>query len=518
MGNGVFSTSDTVRQAKIVAIAKVSGAFVNLTAQLVVARYLGIQDYAVFTLFIAASSLLTLLSMYGIDRVCYRVVPPLRMQNRWREISAFAVVSLLARLVLVCLLLTVCAYFPALGFAPALAQQLALAQWPLVCFVLAMSMTDSLSVFCSGVGKQAAQSTALLLTGVGRSATIIYLLTVGENNSLNVTLWAFVVAEILFATALATVLAADLLRQHQRTPSLPFQLGFRVRDALVEGGTTQLSYVLRLPFGGPFLRLVVGSFAPPSVTAAYGFFQSLADRIYQFLPAIMVKGVIEPALSADYASRQDIARVAAVVAVLLKSSCILIAALLAGVLGVGEPLINRVTGGKYGAEILIAALVCVQLMSQVLGEALWIALNPVGRVVKLNKAWYGVTLASGVGLLLAAQLQSTWLLLTIASLPYFAVALWLRWISKEPMLLHGIGLGATYKLLLPCLAAAGTAHAALQLIGDDTVGLATAAAVTAGVFLTLLSIIGFFTRQEVEMARHFSPRIATLVKLFAVRR
>lgn len=517
MTQDIFSAATTIRQARVVAVAKISSAICNLAAQIYVARFLAIADYAIFTLFVAASSLLVLLSMYGIDRVAYRVIPPLRLHGRWREISTFIAASLLWRLAFIGLGVIVIGVYLVRLLPNALVLQLSMVALPLWLYVLAMSMTDSLSVYCNSVGRQGAQGKALLLIGFSRSVTIIGALLLGVSAPLQYVVWAFVLAEAAFMLILIGVLTGDLYSQRNLNAPGAFTMGFRLKDALVEGGTTQLSYLLRIPFGGPFLRLLVGSFAPPLVTAAYGFYQTLADRLYQFLPPILFKGVMEPALSADFSVHQSVSRVAMVVSVLLKLSLALIAALLAFALGIGQPMVDLVTNGKYGSQILIACLVCIQLASQVVGEVLWIALNPVGRVVVLNRVWYGATLLAGMGLATAYTLHSTWFILVTAPLPYFAVALWLRFVQKEPLLVHGVGTSAALRLLVPICTGAVMGKSCLYVLGTTSLGLCVAGVLMGLAFALTLIMIRIFSADEVRLTAHFSTTLSKLVKPFAAR-
>lgn len=519
MSEAIYGAASTARQAKIVARVKITGALINLLAQLALARYLNITDYAVFTLFVAASSLLVLFSMFGIDRVCYRVLPPLRLENRWRESAIFFLGSMAGRGLFITAAAVVFHFSPNTLLPASLVSQLSDVAIALLAFVLAMSTTDSLSVFCNGLGRQAAQSTALFVSNLVRSTVIVFILTSTGSNLLQSVLWMFVYAELGFVVALSAVLISDLLQQRTRQASASkIALGFKLGAVLMEGATTQLSYVLRIPFGGPFLRLLVGSFAPPLVTAAYGFFQTLADRIYQFLPPIMLKGVLEPALTADFAKNHDLERVAGVISVLLKLSLLVVAVMLTGALGVGEDLVNLMTANKYGAEIDIAFFVFIQLAAQVIGEVLWITLNPIGRVIALNRVWYGASVVAGIGLGAAYWLQSIWMILLIAPLPYFATYFWIRLALKEKILMRGIGFEAIGTLMFPSLIAACGAQLILRALPAGYGSLPTAMLVMALLFGGLLMRSRLFTVEEHALVSNLSPKLANALQPFFKRK
>jgi O-antigen/teichoic acid export membrane protein len=520
MNEPVFGARNAVRQGKVVAVSKVGSAMMNLVAQIMIVRHLNIPDYATFTLFIAAASLVVLLSMYGLDRVCYRVVPPLRMQDRWREIAAVIGASLALRLFLIAMLMAVWVSAPPQLTPGPLASQMGIALAPLIAFISAMAITDSLSIFCNGVGRQAAQSRSLLLIGVVRSILII-VLTSGPGSSrlpLEQLLWLFAGAEFVFATMLAGVLVQDLFVQNSRASHQAFAIGYPVTEMFKIGGMTQLSYLLRVPFGGPLLRILVGSFAPPIVTAAYGFFQTLSDRVYQFLPPIMLKGVIEPALAANYSQGQGLRNVTNTVAILTKLSFLFAFAALAMILGLGEPLIDLITANRYGSESMVAALVCVQLIAQVVGEVLWIAFNPVGRVNVLNRAWYCAAVAAGLGMIVAYLGQQFYGLLIVAPLPYIATAIWLRWYAKEPVMTMGIGFESAPVLFVSAGVAALVAHMFHQVLGAGSGTLVIAALSVAVLYTASVASFGVFTAHEMRTAQDISPKLSRALRLFSSRR
>ncbi|MDD4927449.1 MAG: hypothetical protein PHF58_13220, partial [Methylotenera sp.] len=167
------------------------------------------------------------------------------------------------------------------------------------------------------------------------------------------------------------------------------------------------------------------------------------------------------------------------------------------------------------SEILIACLVCIQLTSQVVGEVLWIAMNPVGRVVVLNKAWYGATLLAGLGLAVAYQAQSTWMLFAIAPLPYFAVAIWLRFALKEPMLVHGVGAGAALRLLIPIGVASAAGRLSLYWVGNTALGMCVALPLIALAFALTMRIIRIFSAEEVQLTKHFSTALSKSIQPFS---
>jgi O-antigen/teichoic acid export membrane protein len=331
-------------------------------------------------------------------------------------------------------------------------------------------------------------------------------------------LWAYVAAEFTLALVLLVLLVRDARAQQKAGNQERFRFEFDVAELAREGAATQASYILRIPFQGPFMRLLVGAFAGPLVTAAYGFFQAIADRIYHFMPTIMLKGVVETALVADYAEHKNPLRQSMVVALLLKVSLIILFLIASVTLGIGEPLVNLATGGKYGAQIWIALLIGLQVVAQVGGEALWIGLNAVGRVNAINRVWAGAATVSGLLMLIAFLTQHIALLIFSATLPYVVAFAWLRWVRAEPLLSAGLGERMALVLLVPLAMSVMSSRAVLWLLSESTTGVACAGAVACTVFVLATVAMHPITREEQAAVRQVSPRLASIITPLVVVR
>jgi O-antigen/teichoic acid export membrane protein len=516
MDDNPYQAARVVRQAKWFALAKVLTAGVAVVFQFLLVRHLSVADYVSFTILTAANGILVLATLFGMDRTVYRFVPPLRERGYWRELLTFMLGLLVTRQTAILLLV---ALFGALGAYLLPAQinaEVRRLPWHYLWYAVAVGCTDSLAVFCNSLGLQGRQ--ALLLSGMTTVRLALCLAMLWWSGALT----AVAVGTVLVATelALAAALLALLVGEYRRrrpaagAAGRAWAFGFTWRELLVDSLSTQLTYMLSLPFRGGVLKLIVGAIATPVVTASFGFFQTIADRAYQFMPIFMMKGMLEPALASDYALRKDLGRVQLTVSMLMRLNFVILAFALAVLIGCGEPLIDWVTNGRYGREGLVAGLLLVQLGAMTVGEALWVGLNPLGRIAHHNKIWVWAAAICYGAIGLAAAVRSTPALIVVSALPYALVYGWLRWVSAEPMLAQDLGLRSFWRLVLPVGAALLMARLVLAG-GAGHVGVTLAVAAASLAFLAALRQARLFRRAELVEVEQISPRLARLFKYVA---
>lgn len=511
-----YAASRLMGKARWFAIAKGCSAAVSLLLQFVLVRHLAVEDYAAYTLFVAGAGVLALVTMFGTDRVVYRFIPPLRVALRWREMLAVMGGLLGARLALMLVLLGAL-YAGAAVLLPAnIVRQLEGIAWESGLYALALAVTDSLLVFCNSVGAQRTQVSLFMLAAVVRLLAVGVVLLERSIDAQAVAA-AFAWTEVALAVALAAVLAMEIARVRARGQPHGWQPGFRLAELVRDSLGTQAAYLLALPFKGALLKLMVGAVSPPVVTASFGFFQTLADRAYQLMPVFLLKGILEPTLAHDYAARHSMARVRLAVSLLLRFNFLLIFLGVAILLGSGEQLIGWVTHGRYTEHVTLAVLIALQLTGLSVGESLFFALNPVGRIGHHNRLWMLFSLPFFALLAMAAWLHSTVLLVLAATVPHYVVYAWLRYVTCEPVLADGLGIGTG--VMLRFAIATGAAALAARAVLLLSPGLAATLAATLGaaiVFFAVLRMTGLFHAAEVESVRSLSPRLAQLLHPFAV--
>ncbi|UTY55787.1 lipopolysaccharide biosynthesis protein [Massilia sp. erpn] len=512
MTQNPYGAAHVARQAKWFAVAKAGSAFIALAWQFVLVRGLTVVDYASFTVFLAANSVLVFLTLFGLDRVVYRAVPPLRAALRWRELACLMLgFSLVRGLCIAGLLLLVWALGQRLLPAQLYAETQRL-PWQYLAFSFATGFTDSFAVYANSLGRQGRQ--AMLLMGATFLRMLLVVAAIWHGGFALATAADIMVAtEFLLAAALLVVLARELAGLRRQAPPAggPLQWGFSLRALVRDSLSTQLTYMVGLPFRGALLRLIVGAVASPLVVAAFGFFQALSDRAYQFMPVFLMKGMLEPAMASDFAQRRDYERIRLVLRLVLRLNYLILALGLCLLIGSGAPLIDWVTHGRYGGETMLAVLILLQLGAMTLGESLWMGLNPIGRLAYHNKVWLYVSLLCYLGVAAAAAARSPAALLLVAVLPYGMVFAWLRWVSGEPFLQGGLGLEQLWRLAPPLLGGIAVARAILWY-SSALPALVLSVMMASVVFAGLARAMGLFDPRELEQVAAISPRLARLLR------
>ncbi|NHQ90909.1 hypothetical protein [Janthinobacterium lividum] len=519
MAESPYHAARVILQAKWFAIAKIGVALAALWFQFVLIRNLSVADYVSFTIFTAANGLLVFATMFGMDRVVYRFMPPLREAMRWREMLLLMAGLIGVRQLAILLLLLL---FWGAGQlvlpAPILAEvRLMSVQYAL--FAVATAFTDTFAIFCNSLGQQGRQ--AILQTSMTFLRIAVIIGWLAWHGALDAFMVAdvMIVTESLLAATMLAVLAREFFALRGKAPAAgPLVFGFTWKMLIGDSLGTQMTYMLSLPFRGGLLKLIVGAIATPVATASFGFFQTIADRAYQFMPIFMMKGMIEPALASDFAVRGDFARIRLMVSLLIRLNFVILGLGMAILLGCGVPLVDWMTHGRYGSESWIAIMLLLQLGAMTLGEALWIGLNPIGRIGPHNRIWIWVSIVCYAAIGLAAWLRNIPLLIVVSAIPYLLVFATLRWIQREPLLLGGLGMGAIVRLAVPVGAAAMTARLACWLLAAWPVwGVLAAVAGSVLVYYLVLRKISLFYRDEVDSVSTVSPRLARMFMLISAR-
>ena len=230
----------------------------------------------------------------------------------------------------------------------------------------------------------------------------------------------------------------------------------------------------------------------------------------------LMKGMLEPTLASDYAKTRDVERIRLTVSLLLRTNAVILAAGFAILLGCGSQVIDLATNGRYGTEVLLALWIVVQFFAITIAETLWISLNPIGRIAFHNTLWTWFSFVGYALLAIAVYRHDPILLVAMSAVPYLAVYLWLRFISREASLQGGFAVPRLLRLLVPiaasALAAQGVLHSGLPSGHLQTL---LALFVAGGGFAVVLRFIGLFQRTEIDAVQAISPKLAKLLRLMS---
>jgi len=197
------------------------------------------------------------------------------------------------------------------------------------------------------------------------------------------------------------------------------------------------------------------------------------------------------------------------------SNWLLVAFGLVVLAGCGGPLVDVLSKGRYGGQVMLGALVWAQVATMSLSTVVWMALGPTGRA---PAAFGGLLVASVVGYaVLAAGALTGQIALLVASgmIADTLLFLWAAFKLREPAL-GGVLRGApTGSLVAACVLASG-AVLALVAVGRLSPG-ALGALAGAAIFVGGLRVLGLFSRDELQAIGSVS-RVAARAATFLSQR
>lgn len=341
---------------------KVGSALLTFCGFLLVARLLQPTDYGRYVTLIALVELGMNLASLGLDWVSTRYVPEYRVKAGGPALARFV-----ARLVAVqAVALAAAATMLAIA-APWIAALLnlgdvvpALRLYALylllegLCRVLRDQMLGQLLL-------QGRAQAALLL----RHAVWVGLALVLWQRDGAASLWAVALIEV--AAAVVGLLAASAGLAHalhsasKETPSTAIAPWTEptVADMRRLAVNSYVGLLLNIPARPQVVTLLVTRLAGLDAAALYGFARSLADQVLRFLPAELLLGFVRPAMVAHYVNGGRFQTLNQQTNTLLVVSLLVLAPLLALVIGCGEAVVHVLGAGRFGGSGVLLALMLV---------------------------------------------------------------------------------------------------------------------------------------------------------------
>ena len=370
------------------------GALVILIAiQIVLVRALPPAQYAIYALTFGVSSLMQTAVSFGIQRVIAKFVSGAGMTVRNRTA---------ARLVLCLVVIRITGSIVFLGLGLEIARLTGfLPEMPpfelLVIggiFVLATTLALDLD----------AVAQALRLQRISRDCTLSeallrFLLLLG--------FWHFSElskAEVAFAigTGTATLVIITLiiaiagrLRAADAVTQIPRLDRDAVRMTALGGYASAMAWFVLSP---AVVRLIGARLLQVQIFAGFAFAQSLVLSVQRYTPAMLLFPFVEPAVMRNFARTGDRSRLQSALALLIKVDAIVIGGGVVGAVIAGQPIVDLMTGGKYGAlAYALPFLLC------------YIATNSIYRAFEV----VAVALGAGSVLLRTLFLSLFWLAIII---------------------------------------------------------------------------------------------------------
>lgn len=262
--------------------------------------------------------------------------------------------------------------------------------------------------------------------------------------------------------------------------------------------------VLGQIYGNNILKLLVVKSLGVIQAAYFGFAQSIADMVKNYLPGFLLLGVVRPVFVARYEQRKDPKVLSEMFNFVLKMNYFTLFPVVAFVFYVGEPLLNLLSHGKFhgvGMLFLICLLtLSMQCVHQVLG------------LINLSMGSPKVSIAStasaSVGLVIGLGLAAQWGVIGFAIGAVLSEFFWslicILLLRRAGFHLH-VDIKRLFLMVVGCVVGIGMAYP-IALAIQSIFGLLLAGSIAAVACLAITSFFKPFSTQEREWIRSALPK------------
>ncbi len=486
----------------------------SFTTIILLVRFMDIEAYAGFTALTGLTTLGTILSDLGLERVIARYVPEARLRGHSRLLA-----QLVRRLALVRLIAasTFVAIIAVLWInVAAMLNIRGLVDFPVAFAFLVLSTTlfQLFTAVMQALLQQKLLASILTIQWGGRLSMVLIAVWALDTIPLAHAIWILALPELVGVSIFALCLrrefrafeslaapdAAAPLTEH---PAWPNPIEVR-RMAL----QNYWFNVLAAPPQAYFMRLVAAALLPPPLVAAYGFFSSLSERARQYLPVQLFNALAEPVLIAGYLQDRDFVKLRERSHMLLKINLVVLVPALTFVLTSGDDFAALLTAGKYMDEAWILAVAIIQLILVTMILLAKVAISAVDRnAMLIFSAVTGLVVMFSFAAAVFLLGATTWII--VAPLSYF--------FTVAVLLIRGLGLsGHTYRLPAKSLLKIALL-ASIALAGADIVNCSIEMAALTEVFVGALITFGVFCVGTLSLRVFSSAEVQLLFTILGLR-
>ena len=428
-------------------------AVISLVVVLLMVRSMPVMDYGIFVTATGVATILVMFSNCGLERVVLKFLPEGRVRASPADLAAFVakIVGLRMAAVFALVGLVIAAHgwlFGLLHIPSSVGIILATATYTVL-----LAFTD-FSLYClQALMLQRHLRLGVSIGWLARLLVVGVFLVNGWPLNVGVVLWIWALAEFIAALVMAVPLITLIQagRRHAATATHSGEWpshdsGFRVLAA-----SNFLSTLISSPWQPNTLRTIAGALLPPHQVAAYGFFQILIERIRSYLPSNFFASMTEPLMSAHITGGEHKQHVLDHMAILVQASVWVLAPMITLLAVSGQPIVNMLTGDKYGEYSAILAILLCQVLLGLYVALLWSFFSVIGE----SKAIWRSTVIPSIailpfliycgtrygifGMALAAPVNTACvLLLMVRRLQTFGYVLPLNWPSLGRIFLLGV--------------------------------------------------------------------------------
>lgn len=327
-------------------VGKALNAVVSMTTLVVLARWLGTDEYGGYVALFALQSTLLALSTLGVETAAERFLPEFRTRYRDEHLLGFVTSALLLRASL--LFVSLAAAFAlaeplsALIGLPHLASMLRLWLFAVGCFGL-------FSFCCVLLESMLLQKLAQGCMSFYLVAKLLLLLAMQYGWGLD--LRSLILCEIGAGLIAAVVGVLLLTRQFHRGGlasgwTLVLENRARLRRFATFNYAAQLVFQF---FSNDVMKLLVTRLLGLASAASYGFVANLADMVQRYLPATLLQRLIKPVFVNRYVRSGDFEQLNQMSRIILKLNLLLLVPAIALASVYGGDLLDLLSKGRYAA-------------------------------------------------------------------------------------------------------------------------------------------------------------------------
>ena len=336
--------------------------FSSVSIVILLARYLSIQEYAIYISWQAIILIIGLVTSAGIQGVLNRYLPELRSCNNNKLVYRMIVIGVFSRLIFITLTV-----FCVNIFLPQIILFLNqpgwewLLHWYLYVGLIKLVSLSLVQVMESLLWQRISQY-SLAAASVAKLFGILTFMSIGK-----LTLESVVIIEMLSEILLFFLLLYGLYKSWQRDSARDrndkhwWELN-KLR-VFKYGSSKYLIYLSMLFYGSGPNRLLASNLMPSSDVALLGFTDSLMTMLYRFMPSNLFLGLIRPLFIADFSTSGDFDKLARMSNTLFRINMLILIPAAVMVIVVGETVFDWITDGKYGdANLLLAGFIFLLIL------------------------------------------------------------------------------------------------------------------------------------------------------------
>ena len=333
----------------------------SFAVAILLVRTLPVETYGVYTALSGLLLTLGILSDGGLDRIIPKFIPLLRTANAEAQLSSLCWKLLGLRLIFISAVLIPLLIMPEKVMSLLSIQHYGDVIWAFTAYTLFSIASVHLSRTLQALLMQGAVTTGMAIEWFTKLAALLIVLFDLHTLPLLHIIWIHAITIGLGALYMLVRLKLHL---NEFTDAADHSVKLDVPRARLWkfGWHNYVPNLLGMALSPGTTKLVSAYFLGITQTAALGFAYSITGMVRQYLPAILMLGLIEPAFMSRYTERKDFSILNELGSIVLKINLFVLTPITVWLATSGTPFIDLITGGKYLDTVWLISGLLVFLM------------------------------------------------------------------------------------------------------------------------------------------------------------